>query len=186
LKGAATAEELVKSGMIVVGLARRTERIEEIKESLPENFKNNLHALQCDVTNEEEVTSVFQQIDETYGAISILINCAGVFKFGSLLDRSNSENLKTIMNTNLFGTLFCIRETYHLMKKHGVHDGHIVNMGSILGHKVPYLTKLNLLTSYNIYPSSKFALNSCSEVLRHELIAEKSNIRITVSFSTKY
>lgn len=182
-QGAATAEELVKNGMIVVGLARRSDRIEEIKEKLAENLKNNIYAFECDVTNEVEIVSVFQQIDQTHGAISILVNCAGVFLYGSLLDRSNSENMKTVINTNLFGTVFCVREAFHSMKKHNIHDGHIINMNSILGHKVPYVTKFNVLSSYNIYPASKFALTACNEVWRQELIAEKSDVKISVSCS---
>jgi NADP+-dependent farnesol dehydrogenase len=180
--GAAVARELVKNGAIVIGLARRVQRMETLKNFLPDNLAGNFHPMKCDVSKVEDIVRVFQEIDQKFGAISILVNCAGVLKAIKLLDRNNSKDLRATIDTNLFGTVFCVREAYHLMKKRGVNDGKIVNIDSILGHKFINLGLLNLISSLNVYPSSKFAVTACNEVLRQEFIEDGSDIKLTVSY----
>lgn len=60
-----------------MGLARRENKIQEIASTL-QGSKAKLYALKCDVTNEEEVKQVFQQIVTNIGPVHILVNSAGV------------------------------------------------------------------------------------------------------------
>lgn len=89
--GAGICIELVKSGMIVVGLARREERIESLKTEIPNELRKNLHALKCDVSKEEEIIQVFKHIDDQFGGVSVLVNNAGVSIRSSLLEREDSK-----------------------------------------------------------------------------------------------
>lgn len=50
--GAAIAIDLSKAGMIVVGFARRVERIEELKALIPSSATGSLQAFKCDVLKE--------------------------------------------------------------------------------------------------------------------------------------
>lgn len=50
--GATIAVDLVKAGMIVVGLARRVERVEEL--NVPDALKETLHSFKRDVTVESD------------------------------------------------------------------------------------------------------------------------------------
>lgn len=68
------------TGLIVVGLARRVEKIKE----LTDDPEAKLHAIECDVTNEENVVTAFAWIKENLGSIYILVNNAGITKESTL------------------------------------------------------------------------------------------------------
>jgi NADP+-dependent farnesol dehydrogenase len=174
--GAGIVVELTKAGMIVIGLARRSEKVEALKSEIPENLRNNLHAMKCDVSKEEEIVATFKEIDEKFGGISVLVNNAGVNAKGSLFGRGNVDDIKNVVNVNLYGVVFCTREAYISMKKHNIEDGHIININSINGHYVPMLPRSE---SANIYPPTKHAVTALTEVYRQDLLKAKSKIRVT-------
>lgn len=178
--GAATAVRLAEDGCITIGLARRVERIEQLKCTLKEGHKGDLIAMQCDCSLEGEVRNVFECITSTYGNIQILVNAAGVNRKFLLLDGCNSEEMRNVVDTNLMGPVYCIREAYKSMKK--TKSGHIININSILGHKVIYFGALEV-PPMNMYPSTKYAMTAMTEVLRQELQVKKTPyIKITVRY----
>ncbi len=176
--GAGIVVELTKAGMIVIGLARRIEKVEALKSEIPENLRNNLHAIKCDVSKEEEIVATFKEINDKFGGISVLVNNAGVAAEGTLFSRENVDDIKNVVNVNLYGVVFCTREAYISMKKHNIDDGHIININSIAGHGVPFIEGF---ASFNIYSPTKHAVTALTEVYRQDLVKEKSNIRVTVS-----
>jgi len=174
--GAAIAIDLAKAGMIVVGLARRVERVEELKALVPSTATGALHAFKCDVSKESEVKAAFDWVIEQYGGVDVLINNAGIVRLNKkLLDKDNSEDIQAVLDTNVTGVVWCTREAFQSMKSRNV-DGHIVIINSIVGHIVPY-TVGNI--SLNIYPPSKHAVTAMTEVLRQELQSEGSKTKIT-------
>lgn len=177
--GAAIVVDLVKAGCIVVGLARRQERVEELKTKVLASATGKLHALKCDVSNEEDIKSAFAWIENNLGAVHILVNNAGVVRTAKLIDADNSVPLREVIDTNIMGLVFCTREAFQSMKKHNVDDGHIILINSIVGHCVPYLN--NRIPSLNIYPASKYAVTAITEVLRQEFQAESTKIKISVN-----
>tara|TARA_Y100000591_G_C21789971_1_gene676022 strand:- start:687 stop:1514 length:828 start_codon:yes stop_codon:yes gene_type:complete len=123
------------------------------------NLKGN--SFELDVSNSEQVSDIFNDINNLYNKIDILVNNAGINGFENRPDiieernkvnkaqiREYSEN-KTIhthfdvtvnmsdpdwfkmINTHLSGTFFCTRETLKIMNKYN--SGSIINMGSVLG-----------------------------------------------------
>jgi NADP+-dependent farnesol dehydrogenase len=72
--GAAIVRDLATRGVIVVGLARRKERVEEIAKELN---TENIFAVACDVSNQESLKAAFKWIEEKFNSIEILINNAG-------------------------------------------------------------------------------------------------------------
>lgn len=74
--GAAICTELVKAGMIVCGLARRKDKVEQLRLSLF-GAEGQLNAVECDITNEDSVKRAFQWIEKTLGGIDLLVNNAG-------------------------------------------------------------------------------------------------------------
>lgn len=109
----------------------------------------------------------------------MLINNAGIVRTTTLIAADSSVPIREILETNVFGLLNCSREAYQSMAKHSI-DGHIININSILGHKIPVVSNGNL-PSFNIYPASKFAVTAITEGLRLDLIESKSKIKVTVS-----
>lgn len=175
--GAAIAVDLVNAGMIVVGLARRVERVEELKSRVPDALKEALHSFKCDVAIESEVTAAFEWVTHKFGGVDVLINNAGIVTNTKLIEKDNTADIQGVINTNVMGVVFCTREAYQSMKSRQV-DGHIVIINSIVGHFVPYT--VGMVGSLSIYPSSKHAVTAMTEVLRQELQAEGCKTKITV------
>lgn len=84
--GAAIVEELVKHGLKVVGLARRVEKIEELKKKLG-NVKGELIPLKGDVSKEDDINKTFKWIKDKFGAIHVLVNNAGITRIGGYLGK---------------------------------------------------------------------------------------------------
>ncbi|XP_058461016.1 farnesol dehydrogenase-like [Malaya genurostris] len=169
--GAAIAKALVNAGMVVVGLARRVERVEGLKSHLRPADHNRLHAIKCDVSKEEEILKTFKLVEDKFGGVDVLINNAGVLRETSLIE-AETQKLREVLDTNVMGLVLCSREAFKLMKKRSV-DGHIVHINSIAGHSVPNFPNLN------IYPASKFAVTAITETMRHELRTEGSKVKVT-------
>lgn len=176
--GAATFVDLANAGVKVVGLARRIELIEALKSKVKPEFKKNVHALKCDVGNETNVKEIFGWIETNLGGVDIFINNAGCQRITNLVDKDNTEIITDVFNTNIWGTVFCVREAFHSMKNRNV-AGHVVLLNSILGHSVPYF--VGVLPSFNIYPMTKFGITAMTEILRQEFQAMGTKIKITVT-----
>lgn len=84
--GAAVAEKLAKAGVVVVALARRLNRLEELSANL-EGAGGKLYPRQCDVTKEEELLEVFEWVNAELGGVDILVNNAGVGAFSKIIGK---------------------------------------------------------------------------------------------------
>lgn len=175
--GAAIAIDLAKEGMTVIGLARRVQRVEQLKAKIPKHSKGVLHARQCDISNEDEVKSTFNWIKSKFGGIDVLVNNAGVTRSTNLIDTDNTKAIREIVDTNIMGVVYCTREAFQSMKSRNV-DGHIILINSIAGHHVPFLA--GVMPSFNIYPASKHAITAMTEVLRQEFQTQGTKVKVTV------
>lgn len=81
--GASITEELAKAGVKVFGLARRAEKVEELKKKVG-NVKGEIIPLKGDIAKEEDIVAAFKTIKEKFGTIHILINNAGIGRIGKL------------------------------------------------------------------------------------------------------
>jgi NADP+-dependent farnesol dehydrogenase len=182
--GSAIVVDLVKAGMVVVGLARRPDRIEALKSNIPERMQKNVHAMKCDVSKEPQIIATFAEIEKKFGGVDVLVNNAGIIRTTSLIAPDNSVPLSEIIDTNVMGLVFCTREAVQSMKKRGDNGHtHIVHINSIAGHSVQIMIDIS---SPNIYPASKYAVTALTESLRQELIAADSKIKVTVSAILKF
>jgi NADP+-dependent farnesol dehydrogenase len=103
-------------------------------------------------------------------------------RYSSILDDDNENLLRSVIDTNIFGLLLCTKEAFKLMKTRDGY-GFIININSIVGHKVPFIAGVKPYS--NIYSGTKHAVTAATEVLRQELIFMK-NDRIRVSVSTQH
>ncbi|XP_046393946.1 farnesol dehydrogenase-like [Ischnura elegans] len=172
--GVSIATELVERGMVVVGLARRVELVEELAASLA-GRKGKLHAVRADVGKEEDVVRAFKWVREHLGAVHVLINNAGYapYSFLSKLEREQYQKVQACFDTNVMGVIMCSNEAIKLMREKGIDDGHIININSIAGHFI------GVGAGFCAYNASKFALRVITEGLRRELAEAKSKIRVT-------
>ena len=76
--------------MIVVGLARRVERVEQLKSSLPVDLQKNLYAKKCDVSVEQEIVDTFRWIEKEFNEVHVFVNNAGIARRIDLTAADNS------------------------------------------------------------------------------------------------
>lgn len=176
--GAACAKLIVAAGVKVVGFARRVERMEELKKSLPADQQQRFFYHKCDVSKEEDVNAAFEWVEKTLGGTDILVNNAGTIREGNLVDMP-MKDIKDVVNTNFMGAIYCTQNAFKSMKSRNV-AGHLIFINSTAGlagynpgHEYP---------SLNVYTPTKFGLNAINEICRQELIALKQKIKTTVSW----
>ncbi|MGY3055503.1 short-subunit dehydrogenase [Pedobacter sp. UYEF25] len=149
--GKATAVLLAQNGYNVYGAARRTEKMQELK-----NF--GIKPISLDVTKEESLIGCVEQILKEAGSIDIVINNAGSSNFGALEDVPIAD-AKYQLELNLFGAARLIQLVLPAMRKNNY--GKIVNISSVNG-------KFSLAMS-GWYSASKFAVEALSDALRNEV-----------------
>lgn len=178
--GAAIAKDLVATGLQVIGLARRRERIEEIKAELPQDQQSLLTAIECDVSNMESVNAAFDEIIAKFGGVDILINNAGTSKLGQMVSM-DPQDMNAVLQTNVMGIIYCTQRAFKSMKDRNF-DGHVVIINSICGHHV-IAGHPGKLPISNIYSPSKYAVTAISEIYRQEFHGLGTKVKITVSKS---
>lgn len=125
--GAQAALCYAEAGADVAILARRVEKLEEVKENILKTGRHVL-AVECDVTDEESVKKAVNKVLEEFGHIDILLNNAGVAVRGGV-DSLSVEDWDKSFNTNVKGMF--------LMSKYVVPGmimqqyGKIVNVASV-------------------------------------------------------
>ena len=102
-----------------------------------------------DLSDYEQVQAMFKQIQEDYGSLDILVNNAAL-QIEASFNEVDVQDWKAVINTNLNGTFYCIKEASKIM-----HRGSIVNISSLYSHKV----RLNKFS----YDASKAAIQRMSE-----------------------
>ncbi|KAJ3642933.1 hypothetical protein Zmor_025679 [Zophobas morio] len=168
--GAAIVKSLVDHGLIVAGIARRVEAIQENAKQLA-GKKGQLHAIKADVTKEEDILAAFKWVSQNLGPVHVLVNSAGLLKEGLLTD-GETQVWKSVFDVNVLGVCIATREAVKIMKAQDI-KGHIIHLNSIAGHFVPNVPRMN------VYSASKHAISALTETLRQELNHLQSKIKVT-------
>lgn len=127
--GKQMSKAFASQGADLVLLARRLERLEELKVEL-EGLGVRVLPLKCDVTNVEEVNECARKAEEFYGKVDILVNCAGSAKNAGVLEMTDEEWEFTI-STDMDSVFYVTRAFGNIMKKN--HYGRIINIASMYG-----------------------------------------------------
>ncbi|AKP76257.1 MULTISPECIES: 3-ketoacyl-ACP reductase [Priestia] len=163
--GRSTAIELAKEG-VNIGLIARTEADLKAVASELEAFDVQVAYATADVSSMEEVNAAVEHLHTKLGATDILINNAGIGKFGGFLELDPAE-WKQIIDVNLMGVYYVTRAVLpQLIEKNG---GDIINISSTAGQKGAPVT--------SAYSASKFGVLGLTESLALEV--RKHNIRVT-------
>ncbi|XP_068173185.1 dehydrogenase/reductase SDR family member 11-like [Antennarius striatus] len=169
--GESIAKELVRYGMKVMGCARNVEKVQKLAaECQSEGLSGVLVPFQCDLSDEEDILSMFAAIKEQHKGVDVCINNAACGHSEPLLSGQTSA-WKNMLDVNILGLCICIREAYQSMKERNVDDGHIININGMSGHRVANNA------SAHFYCSTKFAVTALTEGLRQELQEMNSHIR---------
>jgi short-subunit dehydrogenase len=115
--------------------------------------------LTLDVTRDESVDAVVQDVLRQAGRIDLLVNNAGFGLAPTAAEESSIEQAQAIFDTNFLGIVRMTRAVVpHMRQKR---SGRIINIGSVLGFlPMPYMA---------LYSATKHAVAGYSEALDHEL-----------------
>lgn len=89
--------------------------------------------IEADVTKSEQVNRAFHLIEEEYGAVDILVNCAGIIA-GHFITEIPEEEWNQVIDVNLKGTFLCTQAALRSMIR-GSRKGKIINIASIAGKR---------------------------------------------------
>jgi len=120
--------------------------------------------VQGNVSNEADVTRLFEETKKAFGAVDILVNNAGVYKFGGI-EEITATDFHTQFNTNVLGLLLT---TQGAVKNFNTNGGSIINIGSVVTNIAP--------PGSSIYTATKGAVDAITHVLAKELGGKKIRV----------
>ena len=127
--GQAIALSLGSAGATVIGTATSDKGADAISTTLKTNSING-QGMALNVTNNDQISDVINNIVETYGAVDILVNNAGITR-DNLLMRMKEDEWDDIMNTNLASVYKMSKSVLRgMMKKK---SGRIISIASVVG-----------------------------------------------------
>ncbi len=127
--GKEIALELGRNGALVIGTATSEKGAESISNYLKENdIKGS--GLVMNVTDQDSIDAALKQLNDDFGAPSILINNAGITR-DNLLMRMKEEEWQAIMDTNLTSIFRLSKSVLRAMMK--ARRGRIISIASVVG-----------------------------------------------------
>ncbi len=171
--GAAVAQGLAAAGAkVVVNYSRSAAGAEAVVAAI-QAAGGEAIALQADVSQEDQVIALFQQLYRAFGTIDILVNNAGLQRDYNLVDMSLADwNL--VIGVNLTGQFLCAREAVKEFLRRGIVPersraaGKIICMSSV--HEViPWAGHCN-------YAASKGGVSLLMKSLAQELAPHKIRV----------
>jgi short-subunit dehydrogenase len=167
--GAGMARSFAGKGRDLALCARRTDRLDELKAKLSQQYPAiKIAVAALDVNDHEQVPKVFADLSDELGGIDRIIVNAGIGK-GARLGSGKLWANKATIETNLVAALVQIETALEMFTEGG--SGHLVLISSVLGAKgVPGVKAA--------YAASKAGMRSLGESLRAEY--PKGPIKISV------
>ena len=127
--GKQMARGFAKQGANLAILARRVERLEKLKNEL-EQYGVKVLPVACDVTSTDAINEAASLVENEFGKVDILVNCAGASRDKGVLDMADDEWDFTI-STDLTSVFKVTRAFANIMKKNNY--GRIINIASMYG-----------------------------------------------------
>jgi NADP-dependent 3-hydroxy acid dehydrogenase YdfG len=168
--GWAAARALAARGAAVVAVGRRKERLDELTREIG---PASCIGVVADITRREQAEDAVDRALETFAAIDIVVNSAGVMLNGPTLE-ADAADWEAMVDLNLKGLMYVSRAALpHLVTaasegSRGVAD--LVNVSSIAGR----FANRNVA----IYNATKFGVTAASESWRQEFAPH--HVRVSV------
>jgi len=128
--GQATAVEFAGEGADVVVHYLHDAAGAEATRSAVEGAGRRAIVVQCDVSDEDQVASLFDRALEVFGTLDILMNNAGVDASGTPVAELTTQVWDKAIRTNVYGYFFCCRRFAQIRTGAGG-GGKIINVSSV-------------------------------------------------------
>jgi len=158
--GKATAELLARNNYYVFAIARRMDRLEQMR-------SDHIEPIYLDVTDAEAIRALVDRVISTKGRIDVLVNNAAFGQLGAI-ECVSMEAARHQFDVNVFGYARFMQAVLPHMREQK--SGSIVNIASALGRMA--------IPGFGWYAASKYAIEALSESLRGEVL--KFGIKVVV------
>jgi len=164
--GAATAKLAAQRGYAVaVNYANHRAAADDVVQSIRQSG-GRAFAVQADVAHEDQILSMFDEVDHELGRITALVNNAGVVDISQRVDEMSFARMKRMFDINVIGSMLCAREAIKRMStRHGGEGGAIVNVSSAA-------SRLGSPGQYVDYAAAKGAIDAFTLGLAKEVAGE--------------
>ena len=126
--GRSTVLEMAKSGLdVIINYYHHEKEALELKKYILDNYDVQVLCIKCDISVEEEVEEMVNEIVDHFGKIDILVNNASVCRDTLLMDKT-VRDFKRILDVNLIGTYLCSKYVGKVMMENK--KGKIINISS--------------------------------------------------------
>ena len=162
--GAGIATALAAAGArVAVNYSSDRKGAERVAQAISDNGGKAI-AVGADVSKAADVARLFREVDSAFGRLDVLVNNAGVFRFGAFTEITE-ESFRVHYNINVLGSILTAQEA---IKHFGIDGGSIINLSSIVGSH-PVAGAL-------LYASTKGAIETLTRGLALELAARKIRV----------
>jgi 3-oxoacyl-[acyl-carrier protein] reductase len=162
--GAGIARGLAAAGAaVVVNYASSREGADRVVADIARKGGKAI-AVKADVSKAADVQRLFDETKKAFGALDVLVNNAGVYRFAALEEVTEDEFHRTF-NTNVLGLLLATQEA---MRHFGPEGGSVINIGSVASTS-PTPTAV-------VYSATKGAVDTITRVLAKELGPKKVRV----------
>ncbi|HTQ18293.1 SDR family oxidoreductase [Mycobacterium sp.] len=165
--GRRVALAYVEAGAQVAIAARHFDALEKVAAEIAA-AGGKVVPICCDVTQEEQVTSMLDQVTAELGGIDIAVCNAGIVAVTPMLEMS-LEEFQRIQNTNVTGVFLTAQAAAKAMVRQG-QGGVIINTASMSGHII------NIPQQVGHYTTSKAAVIHLTKAMAVEFAPH--NIRV--------
>jgi NAD(P)-dependent dehydrogenase (short-subunit alcohol dehydrogenase family) len=125
--GRGAAKNLAEKGASVAICSDREDQIKTAEAGLQEEGLE-VRGIKADVTSSTDMKGLVSFAAETYGGVDVLVNAAGVQRYGTVVD-TEEEVWDEVLDVNLKGIYLASRYAIPEMRKRG--GGAIVNVSSV-------------------------------------------------------
>lgn len=129
--GRAVALRLLNDGWNVALFGRRRDALEETIALVASEQASSAQAIPCDIGNAADVRKAASLVLQHFGTVHALVNSAGTNIPKRSLEVLSAEDFNAVIDVNLAGAFYCVREFLPAMRKQG--EGTIVNVISDAG-----------------------------------------------------
>ncbi|MFB1050432.1 SDR family NAD(P)-dependent oxidoreductase [Paraliobacillus sp. JSM ZJ581] len=164
--GEGLATSLAAHGANLILLARSTDKLDALKQSLENNYSIHCDVYSVDLANRKARTDTFKKIYQQYPTIDALINNAGFGIFDSI-EEAKISDIEQMFQVNVLSLVESIQQL--LPSLSAAKKGHIINIASFAG-------KIATPKS-SIYGATKHAVLGFSNALRLEI--EQQDLYVT-------
>lgn len=149
--GKAVSRSLSAEGWRVVITGRRKDVLEAAAAALSAESGNEVSWVACDVGDPASVQALFEEIENTFGRLDLLVNNAGIGNSPVPLEEISFEEWSAVVAANLTGAFLCTQQAFRIMKTQDPQGGRIINNGSISAttprpNSAPYTSTKHAIT----------------------------------------